>query len=63
MGGAKKTAAQEEGRDRGGRMAGVQKKSTAEDELRPLTSEERDSWNGFCEIENEPVCAYAVVDR
>ncbi|KMQ43772.1 Peptidase C12, ubiquitin carboxyl-terminal hydrolase [Trichophyton rubrum] len=61
MGGAKKTAAQEEGRDRGGRMAGVQKKSTAEDELRPLTSEERDSWNGFCEIENEPALFNAIL--
>lgn len=63
MGAPKKTAAQEAGRDKGGRMAGDQKKSTAEDGLTPLTSEERDSWNGFCEIENEPVRVYAVVDR
>ncbi|OAL71706.1 hypothetical protein A7D00_3735 [Trichophyton violaceum] len=61
MGGPKKTATQEEGRDRGGRMAGGQKKGTAEDGLRPLTSEERDSWNGFCEIENEPALFNAIL--
>ncbi|KAF3893539.1 Ubiquitin carboxyl-terminal hydrolase [Trichophyton interdigitale] len=61
MGAPKKTAAQEAGRDKGGRMASDQKKSTAEDGLTPLTSEERDSWNGFCEIENEPALFNAIL--
>ncbi|DAA73836.1 TPA_exp: Ubiquitin carboxyl-terminal hydrolase [Trichophyton benhamiae CBS 112371] len=63
MGAPKKTATLDEGRDKGGRvrMAGGQKKDAAEDGLTPLTSEERDSWNGFCEIENEPALFNAIL--
>ncbi|EFR02774.1 ubiquitin carboxyl-terminal hydrolase [Nannizzia gypsea CBS 118893] len=43
-------------------MAGSQKNTTAEEWFMPLTSQEKDSWNGFCEIENEPAIFNAMLE-
>ncbi|EEQ35546.1 ubiquitin carboxyl-terminal hydrolase [Microsporum canis CBS 113480] len=42
-------------------MAARQKRDTAEVKLMPLTSEEKDRWNGFCEIESEPAFFNAML--